>query len=147
MRRASVTVSRNNPPQPRTAVEPTFRVPLSVADLDAEIASLRDAIEEELGVVRTLTSARAGGRARSGERMVLSAFSRHALAFVRAARRLRQSIPRLARSRAGSARIEDHPRPRLARARTVNVGDVAFALLSLMAAGLFALYVVVLFAA
>jgi hypothetical protein len=75
---------------------------------------------------------------------VLSSVGRHALASVR---RLRPSIRRLAEPAAGNARVEDRPRPKLARARTVSVGNVAFGLLSLMAAGMFALYVALLLSA
>lgn len=149
MREARVTVAKKEPP--RTRLRPaglkSFGAPRSVVDLDDEIASLRDAIEQELGLVRTLAPARARGRVRSGGRVVLSSVRRQALASARAARRLRPSMPRLAEPPAGNARVEGRPPPKLARGRTVNLGNVAFGLLSLMAAGLFALYVAVLLSA
>ncbi len=91
-----------------------------------------------------LAPARARGRVRSGGGVVLSSVGRHALASVH---RLRLSVRRQAESAAGSVRGEDRPPPKLARAQTVNLGNVAFGLLSLMAAGLFGLYVAVLLSA
>ena len=145
-----MTVAKKEPPRTRLRLAGlrAFGAPPSVADLDDEIASLRDAIEAELGLGRTLAPARTRGRVRSGGRVVLSSVRRQAAASVRAARRLRPSVPpRLAEPPAGKARVEGRPPSKLAPGRTVNLGNVAFGLLSLLAAGLFALYVAVLLSA
>ena len=95
----------------------------------------------------TLAATRSGGRYRSGGRSVLSSVGRLALALVRAARRLRPSIPRLAEQPAGGARGGGRPLSKMVRGRTLGTGDLAFGLLALMAAGLFALYVALLLSA
>lgn len=71
---------------------------------------------------------------------------RVALSSLRAARRLRPSVPRFAEPTAAGARGEGRL-PRVVRGRTISGGDLAFGLLSLMAGGLFALYVALLLSA
>jgi hypothetical protein len=95
----------------------------------------------------TLRPAPSRSRVRAGGSVAFSAVGRQALASVRAARRLRPSTPRLGKPPSDNTHLEDRPPAKLSRVRTVNVGNVAFGLLSLMAAGLFALYVAVLLSA
>lgn len=113
-----------------TTAAPTLRTKAGQSDLDDAIAALRRAVEEELRVADRARPEPAGASESAWRR--------------RPFRSRRRSVVR--KLGAGGARVEE-PQPRVSRGRTVNAGNVAFGVLSLMAAGLFALYVVLLLSA
>jgi hypothetical protein len=94
-----------------------------------------------------VVTARLHRGAGSGGSWVLGSSTRLGFTLTRVARRLRPSLPRFPRLPSSAARIEGRVRPRPMRVSRISVGNLAFGLLSLMATGLFALYVAVLLSA